>query len=70
VGGLLAGYAIEDSFRRGDHTYDLGVGSLEAKRHLLTRVAPLFRYSHFHPTAPKAQLLHLKRWAEERFCRA
>jgi len=67
AGGLLYTYAIRDSFRRGDHTYDFGVGSLALKRHFVTRVAPIFRYSHFHPTAPRAQLLRLKRWAQQQF---
>jgi len=67
AGSLLYAYAIRDSFQRGDHTYDLGVGSLEIKRHFLTQIVPAYRYSYFHPAAPKAQLLRLKRWAEQRF---
>ncbi|OHB78327.1 MAG: hypothetical protein A2V98_20495 [Planctomycetes bacterium RBG_16_64_12] len=67
TGSLLYACAIEDSFERGDHTHDLGVGSFEAKRHFLTRIVPILRYSHYHPAAPKAQLLRLKRWAQGQF---
>lgn len=67
AGNVLYAYAIRDSLDRGDHTYDLGVGSLEIKRYFLTRILPSYRYSHFHPVTPKAQLLRLKRWADHRF---
>jgi CelD/BcsL family acetyltransferase involved in cellulose biosynthesis len=65
-GNVLYGRTIEDSFRRGDRMYDLGVGSMRAKERFQTRIVSLFRYSHFHPAAPKAQLLRLKRWVQER----
>ncbi|MFH1269237.1 MAG: GNAT family N-acetyltransferase [Planctomycetota bacterium] len=67
TGSLLYTHTLQDSFQRGDRIYDLGVGSFEAKRHLLTRVVPILRYSHYHPTAARAQLVRLKRWAEGRF---
>jgi len=63
AGNLLYAEIIRDSFARGDHTYDLGVGSLACKRHLLTRHVPIYRYSHFPPLSPKAQLIRCKRWA-------
>jgi CelD/BcsL family acetyltransferase involved in cellulose biosynthesis len=66
LGNLLYARIIEDSFRRGDHTYDLGVGSFEAKKRLLTRIVPIFRYSHFRATSPAAQLLRTKRWLQHR----
>ena len=67
--GLYA-YAVRDSFARGDHTYDLGVGSLSIKRPFMTRLLPSYRYSYFPWAVPKARLLRLKRWAEERFGQA
>ena len=70
AGSLLFTYALRDGFQRGDHTYDFGVGSLALKRHFVTRVAPIFCYSHFHPAAPRAQLLRLKRWAQQRLSEA
>ncbi len=66
LGNLLYARIIEDSFRRGDHTYDLGVGSLDVKKRLLTRIAPILRYSHFRVTSPAAQILRTKRWLEHR----
>ena len=67
AGSLLMTYVLRDSFERGDRVYDLGVGSLQVKRPFLTRLVPIYRFSHFHPGAPRAQLMRLKRWAETRF---
>jgi CelD/BcsL family acetyltransferase involved in cellulose biosynthesis len=63
VGNLLYARMIEDSFHRGDEWFDLGPGSIEAKRHVVTRVENIYRYSHYPRTAVRAQLLRLKRWA-------
>jgi hypothetical protein len=62
VGNILMAYSLRDSFERGDHVYDMGVGALASKRHFLTRLAPIFRFSHFPPFAFRSQLLHAKRW--------
>ena len=62
AGNLLYARTIEDCCRRGDHTYDLGPGSLEAKRQLLSRIADSCRYTYFPPLAIRAQALRLKRW--------
>ena len=69
AGGLLLAWAIRDSFQRGDRLYDLGVGYLRGKRFLATRIVPIYRYSHFHPKAVRAQLLRLKRWVQEKLQR-
>jgi len=67
AGTLLLSRAIEESFRRGDRVYDLGVGSLACKRYLATRITPIYRYSHFPRNALRAQLLRLKRsWQANR----
>ena len=66
VGNVLYVNAIRDSFQRGDHTYDMGVGSLEIKRYFLTRIVPIYRFSHYRLTAPRAQVLRLKRWRQHR----
>ena len=66
AGTLLMAESIRDSFARGDRWYDLGVGSLESKRHLLTAVAPVFRFSHYHPGVLRTQVLRAKRWTEAR----
>jgi CelD/BcsL family acetyltransferase involved in cellulose biosynthesis len=66
VGNVLLAYALQDSFARGDATYDLGVGSLGAKRHFQTRVAPILRLSHFPLLPLRTQLLRAKRWWQRR----
>jgi len=66
-GTVLQKMVLEDSFRRGDHFYDLGVGSLECKRHWQTSLATSFRYTHFPAGVPVAQLLRIKRWFQDRF---
>ena len=66
LGNILYARIVEDSFRRGDRAWDLGVGSLEAKKRVLTRTVPIFRYSHFRVASPVAQLLRTKRWLQHR----
>jgi CelD/BcsL family acetyltransferase involved in cellulose biosynthesis len=61
TGGLLTAYLIRDSCERGDRLYDLGPGSLDIKRHLRTRTATIYRYSHFDSLSPRLQLMHWKR---------
>lgn len=61
-GAVLLGMIVEDSFRRGDRTYDLGVGSLRCKERWQTSVATSARYTHFPPSVPRANLLRAKRW--------
>jgi CelD/BcsL family acetyltransferase involved in cellulose biosynthesis len=71
AGTLLLSRAIEECFRRGDRVYDLGVGSLACKRHLATRITPIYRYSHFPRSALRAQLLRLKRsWQGRRLAKS
>ncbi len=62
AGNVLLEYTLRDSFARGDSVYDMGIGSLESKRHFQSRLAPIFRYSHIPPGAVRAQPLRLKRW--------
>jgi len=63
VGNMMYTSVIEDSFRRGDHTYDLGAGSLDCKRHFRTEVRDIWQYDHFSFT-PRAQILRLRRVAD------
>lgn len=63
LGNLLYVLTIEDAFARGDVRYDLGPGSHEIKRYLLTHRVPLAQHTHFRPGSAKAQLLRLKRIA-------
>jgi CelD/BcsL family acetyltransferase involved in cellulose biosynthesis len=64
LGHVLLRRVIETCFRCGDHTLDLGINYLEAKRNWLTTVVPVYRYTHFPLRAPRAQLLRLKRIAQ------
>ena len=66
LGNVLYARMIQDSFGRGDRAYDLGVGSKDAKKRILNRIVPIFRYSHFRITSPVAQLLRTKRWLQHR----
>jgi CelD/BcsL family acetyltransferase involved in cellulose biosynthesis len=62
VGSVLYLNTFRDSIERGDHSIDLGVGSIGVKQNWLTRVARSFRYTHYPLGAPRAQLLRLKHW--------
>ncbi len=66
AGNVLLAYTLRDSFARGDHLYDMGVGSRASKRHFQTRVIPILRFSHFPPSSPRTQLLRIKRWWQAR----
>ncbi|HEV3137558.1 MAG TPA: GNAT family N-acetyltransferase [Pirellulales bacterium] len=60
-GTVLQARMIEDSFARGDHTYDLGPDYLACKRHWQTHTQGGYRFTHFAPRAPVAQLVRAKR---------
>jgi CelD/BcsL family acetyltransferase involved in cellulose biosynthesis len=66
-GTVLQQMVFKGSFRRGDHLYDLGVGSLDYKRNWQTSTVTSYRYTHFPATDPRAQLLRVKRWFQDRF---
>jgi hypothetical protein len=62
AGSVLMHRMLQDSFPRGDHTFDLGAGYLESKRHWHTTQRYSYRSTHFALSAPRAQLLRAKRW--------
>jgi CelD/BcsL family acetyltransferase involved in cellulose biosynthesis len=66
AGNALLARVLQDSFARGDRIYDMGVGSLESKRHFQTGLAPVMRYSHFPVLALRSQALRVKRWWQGR----
>jgi CelD/BcsL family acetyltransferase involved in cellulose biosynthesis len=68
AGNVLMAYSLRDSFTRGDRIYDLGVGSLNSKRHFQTRVAPILRFSHYPLLPVRLQLLRARRWWQQRRC--
>jgi CelD/BcsL family acetyltransferase involved in cellulose biosynthesis len=61
-GMVLERMMLEDGLRRGDCSYDLGVGSLAAKRHWQTSLATSYRFTHFPVLPWRVQLLRLNRW--------
>jgi CelD/BcsL family acetyltransferase involved in cellulose biosynthesis len=61
AGSVLQRRMIEDSFARGDHTYDLGPDYLECKRYWQTETRQSDRYTHFASVEPVAQLARVKR---------
>ena len=61
VGSVLYKYVMCDSASRGDVQFDLGIESLEIKKHWCTRHVSSYRYTSYAPTA-RAQLLRLKHW--------
>lgn len=65
-GNVLYLRILRDSCQRNDRFYDLGVGSLPAKRHLLSRTLPIFRFGHYPLSVPRAQVLRLRRWMQQR----
>jgi len=66
VGNVLYARAIEDSFRRGDRHYDLGPGTLDAKRQLWSAVLPIYRLSCFRSFSLRQQVMRFKRRREAR----
>jgi CelD/BcsL family acetyltransferase involved in cellulose biosynthesis len=70
VGNVLLAYSLRDSFDRGDRIYDMGVGSLQSKRHFQTGLLPILRLSHFPLLPVRAQLLRVSRWWQSRRCRS
>ncbi|MCE5303470.1 MAG: GNAT family N-acetyltransferase [Planctomycetaceae bacterium] len=66
AGTVLLARTLADSFQRGDRLYDMGVGSLPSKRPFQTRLAPIWRFSHYEPSSPRTQILRVKRWWQSR----
>jgi len=64
-GSLLLAEVVRGCFEQGDWLFDMGIGSREAKRRLLTRQVPVFRYSHYALPPLRTQLLRVRRWLEE-----
>jgi CelD/BcsL family acetyltransferase involved in cellulose biosynthesis len=60
VGNLMWLDTIAASVAAGDHTVDMGPGSLEYKRHFMTRTADCLTLEHYRRSAPKAQAIAVK----------
>jgi CelD/BcsL family acetyltransferase involved in cellulose biosynthesis len=61
VGNILYTCIVEDSIAQGDRVLDLGPGSLEAKRALISRVVPIFRRTYGNPYSWRGLLWRAKR---------
>ena len=59
---VICARAIRNSFEQGDRRYELGRGSIESQRDLLTCVKTSYRCTHFPATGLQVQALRLKRW--------
>jgi CelD/BcsL family acetyltransferase involved in cellulose biosynthesis len=66
LGTVLLWKTLKDSADRGDCLYDMGIGSLDSKRHFQNRLLPIFRLSHFPVTVMRTQLLRISRWLGKR----
>ena len=66
VGNVMYHRMLRDSFDRGDRVFDLGVGSLAAKRVWQTDLVNSYRYTHYPAACPRSQLLRLKHWWNRR----
>ena len=66
LGTVLLWNTLKGSALAGDQVYDMGIGSLESKRHFQNRLMPVIRLSHFPSSVPRTQLLRLGRWLEAR----
>lgn len=65
IGNVLYARVIQDSCARGDHTFDLGPGSMSAKRDWLSHMASSYHYTHY-PLTARSQLLRVKHWLQNR----
>lgn len=71
LGRLLMGRMLRNSMERGDLIYDIGPGSLDAKKYWYTSVENSYRYVHYSPVSGMAKILQLssqiKNWYQDRF---
>ena len=66
AGNVMYQRVLQDSFQRGDRVFDLGVGSLDAKRVWRTDLVNSYRYTHYPTGSPRSQILRLKHWWDRR----
>ncbi len=66
LGNLLYLNTFRDGCERGDHTFDMGPGSIQIKQAWLTKVARCYRYTHYPLSVPRVQLMRVKRWLTSR----
>jgi CelD/BcsL family acetyltransferase involved in cellulose biosynthesis len=64
LGSILLWKTLQDSAQRGDMFYDMGIGSLESKRHFQNCLLPIYRVNHFPAAVLRSQLLRVGRWVK------
>ncbi len=60
IGNVMWLESIKASIEAGDHTFDMGPGSLEYKRHYCTHMHDCLTLDHFSKSSTRAQLIALK----------
>lgn len=66
AGSALIRQSLETAYAQGDKTLDMGADYVECKRNWLTSIVHAYAYSHYPLSAPKSQLVRLKRLWENR----
>ena len=66
LGKVLIARNLEDSFERGDHSFDMGVGDYNFKRGFRTDVETSYQFSHYPSLILRAQGVRLTRWLKGR----
>jgi len=66
LGNVLITRMMRDSFARGDHSFDLGLGELDYKKHFRTEVQTSYRFSCFPRNAWRSQGVRFSRWLKSR----
>ena len=66
LGNVVLNLTLEDSFRRGDHQLELGIGDYPFKQRLRTEVHSSFRFTCYPWLAWRAQGVRLTRWLKGR----
>lgn len=71
LGRLLMGRMLRNSMERGDRIYDIGPGSLDAKKYWYTSVENSYRYVHYSSVSKIAKVLQISNrianWYRDRF---
>ncbi|MBN1851359.1 MAG: GNAT family N-acetyltransferase [Pirellulales bacterium] len=66
AGNVLLARSIQDSFSRGDQSYDLGVGGMEYKSQFRTKIEMSYRFTHYPFTRLRSLAARLARWVQGR----
>lgn len=65
AGKVLLARFIEDSFQRGDHVLDLGIGEFDFKARFRTGVEQSYRYSYYPWNSWRSQGIRITQWLRQ-----